>query len=371
MAQYVAEKVDPGTDPRLRKLPVELGECHNWLLFRDYYEAGEVRLHRTISCRKHLLCPLCAILRAAKAVRHYHERFEVIKAENPALRVYYVVLTVKNGPDLAERFAHAEKSMRLLVARRRDALKARKGSRKHVYALNSAFAAVEGGAYSFEVKRGEGSGLWHPHVNILLLSEGEIDARELAAEWESITGDSFITYCAEKPPDDRTVFVEIFKYAMKFSEMECRDTFEAYTTLRRRRLFGSFGVFRGVKVPEGEEDEALDSPYVELVYRYARGGYRSRPEKGERVIPGGVVDAGGKDRECRGDFARNGSAEGERVPMVVRRGTYGGRGKRSAGDDGRLWLDDHDGGRGEPRDRLEGMACATVESGRGGRAGPG
>src|SRR3954471_947951 len=78
MAAYVAASVDAGADPRLQRLPHELKDCHQWLLFRDYYETGKVRLHRTISCRKHLLCPLCAILRAARGVRKYHERYEVI-----------------------------------------------------------------------------------------------------------------------------------------------------------------------------------------------------------------------------------------------------------------------------------------------------
>lgn len=315
MAAYVAASVDAGADPRLQRLPHELKDCHQWLLFRDYYETGTVRLHRTISCRKHLLCPLCAILRAARGVRKYHERYEVITAAQPGLRLYYLVLTVKNGPDLRERFRHVEKSVRRLVERRREALKARAGSKRHAYALGSVFAGVEGGAYSFEVKRGAGSGDWHPHVNVLLLSAGPIDAAELSREWQELTGDSYITYCGEKPPDDKTVFVEVFKYAMKFSEMECSDTYQAYTVLRGRRLFGCFGCFRGVKVPEGEEDEAIDSPYVELVYRYARGGYREMPGKALSVVPDGTGGscttesaAAGLDRGPE-HFARNGGGD--------------------------------------------------------------
>lgn len=309
MAAFVASSVDPGGDPRMQKLPAELHDCHNWLLFRDYYELGKTRLHRTISCRKHLLCPLCAILRAARGVRKYHERFEVITAAQPGLHLYYVVLTVQNGPDLKERFRHVEKHARRLVERRRAALKARAGSRKHQYALNSVFADVEGGAYSFEVKRGAGSGDWHPHINFLLLSSSPIDAGALSEEWQSMTGDSFITYCGEKPPDDKTAFVEVFKYALKFSEMELGDNFEAFTVLRGKHLFGSFGCFRGVKVPQSE-DEAIDSPYVELVYRYAAGRYREMPGRALSVVADSGADAPG---ECSAPVSVEGfpSVEGE------------------------------------------------------------
>ncbi len=69
---------------------------------------------------------------------------------------------------------------------------------------------------------------------------------------------------------DRGAFLECFKYAFKFSEMELDDNYHDYETLRGRRLFGSFGSLRGVKVPEDAECD-LASPYVELVYRFIRG----------------------------------------------------------------------------------------------------
>lgn len=313
MAAYIADTI---AGRRGDKLAQELTDCHNWLLFRDYYEAGTVRLHRTISCRKHLLCPLCAILRAARSVRKYHEKYEAIRQATPGLRLYYVVLTVKNGVDLKERFAHMEKAVRMLVERRRQALKAMQGSRKHAHALGSAFAHVAGGAYSFEVKRGAGSGEWHPHANVLLLLEGPIDARALSEEWEGITGDSYVVHCEEKPVDDKTVFVEIFKYALKFSEMTCADTYHAYETLQRRKLLGTFGAFRGVKVPEGD-DEIVDSPFVELVYRYTAGGYRSAPEKAQVFVgSGGLVIQEGQGYGATAVRA-GGGGEREEVPELV------------------------------------------------------
>jgi hypothetical protein len=270
MAGYVAGSAE---DDRARKLAAELYDCHSYLCFHDHYEEGTIRLHRTISCRKSLLCPLCAILRAAKGVQRSHERVAVVKGAKPSLRMYYVVPTVLNGECLPERFNHLQQCARRLIERARMARRARKGDARKAGALSSAMANVDGGAYSFEVKRGSGSGEWHPHVNMLLLVDGELDIERLREEWREITGDSCNIYCEEKSADDLTAFVEVFKYAFKFSEMELDDNYHAYETLRGRRLVGSFGSLWGVHVPEDEECE-LTSPYVELVYRFIQGKYR-------------------------------------------------------------------------------------------------
>jgi len=294
MAGYVGRQSGEGVFPpeKLAELSEKLRTCHSWLNVRHYLESNEFRLHRTVSCDTHLVCPLCAIRRSARQVRKYWERFELIRAGHGALRLYYVVLTVKNGPDLAERFRHLQKAVKTFLQRRRDAQKARKGSRANAYALNSCFADVVGGTYSFEVKRGAGSDEWHPHINLLLLVDGELDARALSAEWESITGDSKIVHCSEKEAG-AFPFVEVFKYALKFSEMTLADNYEAYRTLKGKKLLGSFGAFRGVKVLAGDEEEALDEPYFDYIFRYLNGEYAEAYDKGSGlVVVPGIGDTG-------------------------------------------------------------------------------
>ena len=78
-----------------------------YLLFRHYYTADLLRLHAASFCMKHLLCPLCAIRRGAKALKAYLDRWEVIQQDRPALRPFLVTLTVKDGDNLAERFSGA------------------------------------------------------------------------------------------------------------------------------------------------------------------------------------------------------------------------------------------------------------------------
>ena len=86
--------------------------------------------------------------------------------------------------------------------------------------------------------------------------------------------------------------MEVFKYAVKFSDLPLDDNWQGYQTLAGKRLIASFGVFRGVDVPEELTDEGLDDlPYVELMYRFVYGvgysfvgtaGPNERPEKEKR-----------------------------------------------------------------------------------------
>lgn len=246
-----------------------LHSCYDYLLFRDYVNLKKVKLQATQSCQVHLLCPMCAIVRAAKQVQLYENKVKELKKEKPKLSLYYVVLTVKNGADLSERYNHLQESLKKLIERRREAQKAKNGKKSSNYALNSVFANVSAGAYSIEVKKGENSKEWHPHANLLLLSEDRILESEIKAEWKSITKDSKIAYCQVKDDDDKTVFVEIFKYALKFSEMKFDDNFTAWDTLKGRRLMGTFGDFRGLDIEKEDTEIALkDEPYIELFYKY-------------------------------------------------------------------------------------------------------
>ncbi len=211
---------------------------------------------------------MCAIVRASKHVRIYERKFNELKEKNPSLKLYYVVLTIANGDDLEERYKHLTSSLNKLLSRRRQSKQAKVGRVESKYALGTSFENVVGGAYSIEVKRGKNSNKWHPHVNLLLVVDGKLDKSVIKDEWYKITGDSKIVYCSLKDSDDKGVFVEIFKYALKFSDMSFEDNFNAYNILKGCRLMGSFGDFRGIKTPKENDLELSDEPYVNLFYRY-------------------------------------------------------------------------------------------------------
>jgi hypothetical protein len=120
------------------------------------------------------------------------------------------------------------------------------------------------------------------------------DAGWLASEWADITGDSWIVDARPiDQADPASGFLEVFKYALKFSDMACDDTYAAFRILAARRLVGSAGLFRGIEIPEQLTDEPLDDlPYVELFYRFIHGlGYSLKSElrgspKGGATLPG-------------------------------------------------------------------------------------
>ena len=261
IAEYIgrlpAGQLPPTTLNRLQS-------CGDYLIFRHFFTVDEVKLHAARLCMQHLLCPLCAIRRGAKALKAYLDRWEVIQAQKPALRPFLVTLTVKVGPDLLERFRHLHAAQRELWKRKQRG-------------RGSVLDGVAGAVWSYEIKRGSGSGLWHPHLHMIALAENQPDQVELSREWRDITGDSFIVDVRPISSEDpASGFIEVFKYAVKFSDQPHADTLHAYLTLRGKRLLASAGCFRGVPEPECllDDHEALDGlPFVTLFYRYLTGGY--------------------------------------------------------------------------------------------------
>lgn len=246
-----------------------LSKCGDYLLFRDYYKVGKVRLHAADFCRRHLLCPLCAIRRGAKLVQSYLERLEIIRQRTPGLKAYLVTLTVKNGSDLGERFKHFRGSLSKMTQARRNYLK---GRGPHVE-----MAKAVGYVGSCEFKRGKNSKEWHPHGHMVWLCHEKPDGKKLSDEWLGFTGDSYIVDVTEFHNQDDVVagFLEVFKYAVKFSDLPLADNWTGYETLKGRRLVFSGGEFFGIEMPESLADEPLDDqPYIEMLYRFARSvGY--------------------------------------------------------------------------------------------------
>ena len=248
----------------------KLADCANYLLFRHYYTVDKVRLHAASFCKKHLLCPMCAIRRGAKMLKAYLDKYEAVMVEHGHLRPYLVTLTVKNGPDLVERLNHLRGAMRRMSQARRDHLSNPRKNRR------VEFAASMGGFHSIEVtNKGQG---WHPHVHMIWLCASEPDQKALSAEWLGWTGDSFIVDV--RPLHDPVEgFLEVCKYALKFSDLSEADNWHAYEVMSGQRLIDSHGLMRGVEVPESLLEEPLDDlPFVDLLYRYLVGvGYAFIP----------------------------------------------------------------------------------------------
>ncbi len=247
------------------KLFRKVEQCGQYLLFRNYLTSRRTRLIGACSCKEHLLCAFCAARRGVKNTVAYKERVDYLLQENGAQKLMFLTFTVKNGPDLFERFSHLRSSMQKLLIRRNNAMKR---------PAKSSMACINGGVFAYEFKRGSGSDDWHPHIHMLVLSPGHIDISQVKAEWLEITGDSAVVNI--KSCTDDNAFLEVFAYALKFSEMEHGDRWHAFGLLKGERLISSFGSFRGVDVPETDTDELLDTdePWLDLIYQYQRNrGY--------------------------------------------------------------------------------------------------
>jgi hypothetical protein len=188
-----------------------------------------------------------------------------------------LTLTTVNGDDLEERFQHFMKSLRKLLMKRRNAALGRTSTE-----LQKAVAGV----YSVEVtNKGKG---WHVHLHAVLLIDAWLDREELSREWQAITRDGskildvrllakgadVFDASGEISPKLIEAFAEVFKYALKFSDLDHSDRLHAWETMRGKRLVGSWGAFRGVKPPEGVLDDLLDDlPYMQLMYRFSGKAY--------------------------------------------------------------------------------------------------
>lgn len=244
-----------------------LGSCASYLHFREYFTVGKVRLHSAQFCKQHLICPMCAIRRGSKALSAYLEKFQTIKSERKDLKPYLLTLTVLNGDDLEERQNHLTKSLRVLMQRRRYSNAGIRGAKY------TELCKAEAGVYTIELtNKGKG---WHPHLHMIVLSALPIDSRALSVEWHEVTKDSFIVDCRPITGDPVDGFMEVFKYAVKFSDLSLADNWEAAKILKGKRLLNSFGLFRGVVVPEDLLDVPLDDlPYWDRFYRFVNGSYQ-------------------------------------------------------------------------------------------------
>ena len=102
--------------------------------------------------------------------------------------------------------------------------------------------------------------------------------------------------------DPVAAFCEVFKYALKFSELPDSERLHAYKILKGKRLQDSFGDLRGLDIEPSDSDDMLDElPYIERMFFYARGiGYIERGTTGE-VLNTVVHQELAKEQELRTD----------------------------------------------------------------------
>jgi hypothetical protein len=239
---------------------VKLAECGTLLTFRDYFTIEQVKLTRASFCKKHTLCQLCAVRRSAKFLEQTLPKLELIRRESSEpLYAHFIVLTVKNGPDLSERLRHLEAAWQRLNGRKRNRRDYPDTLLRHVVA----------GLTALEVTN-KGNG-WHPHLNVLVLSTRKsFDWQACKDEWREVTGDSHVVHFSQDCANLEATLAETIKYVTKFSDLEPAQLWELHRALQGRRTVRGFGKLWGLKAPQKLTDDVLsaDLPYIEYVCRY-------------------------------------------------------------------------------------------------------
>jgi hypothetical protein len=182
---------------------------------------GEVHARHAFHCGERL-CVWCARARGAKL------GVALLPLVSAMVNPWFLTLTVKSGPDLAERAAHLRTAFKKLRRRRWWA------------------ANVAGGIAVEEVTHNERSGDWHPHLHLIIdaaLPQAVLQDT-LRVLWLAVTGDSFIIDL--RPFRGATVaheLRELCKYTAKISEIvDSPALVRVYLDYsRRRRLVVTFG----------------------------------------------------------------------------------------------------------------------------------
>jgi len=252
----------------LQRISRQLKECGAFLIFRHYFTAGQHRLIGGCTCKRHLLCMLCAVRRAARQLQSYLRKVEQVLSENSNQKLVLITLTVKNGDDLQERYKHLTQSLRVLTNRR-----------KVLRSISTVFTEIQGAVWTFEATN-KGNG-WHPHCHMMAIVEKDLDIKSfqesLSREWKEVSKDSFIVdvrMINETNEKDRIgAFCEVFKYALKTNDMSVENQYQAHKKLRGKRLIASLGSLYNVQVSESLNDEVEDDlellPYVDILFRYS------------------------------------------------------------------------------------------------------
>jgi len=258
-----------------------LRECSTFIEWRNYDQSWEI--HNANFCRQPDVCPICSKRLQRNRVRRFKE--PIIEAAKHFKYTYLLTMTVKNCPEL-----------RTALNDLCDGLKRfRRMGQARSESTRSAgeWGKVKAAFLSIEIKRGGGSGWWHPHAHALVFSNEKINyavdreilfknkdkivsASKLSSDWNKATlGDSINIDCRplfgkimvkggqKKWCDVWSQALEILKYNTKLLDGEGRANAVDLATILcvgyNRRKFNTYGEFRN---PESRFYCGPLEPYV-------------------------------------------------------------------------------------------------------------
>ena len=223
----------------------------------------------------HRMCHHCSRLRSRKLAQRVHERVDELHIGG-INRYALLTLTYRDSEVLDGCIDRCWKDFRTLRNR-------------------ALWKSVLGSVATIEIKRGDRSGRWHPHLHVLVARpscdclrgrrpddygqfciHGRISCPHalnqccIVEAWREITGDSYVidirAVRANSEGDMGGAIREVVKYCTKLTEVDpsvredgLTDVLELHRAIRKRRLLITTGVFRGLREAESAE-ELLDDP---------------------------------------------------------------------------------------------------------------
>jgi len=214
---------------------------HAWL-YQKAGSPGEVKVAAD-TCRDRFCVP-CTRDAAARVTRR-------LTAFLVGRQPRFITLTLKSADQpLAEQLTHLWRSFRRL-------------RNQQVWR-----AAVDGGAAFFEVTANDTTGLWHPHLHVMV--QGHFfDKHALSAAWKLASRGSFVVDVRiVKDPAKTTRYVAAYAtkgYAAKLLRNPEKLP-ELIAALHGRRLCMTFGAWRELSLNDPEAEEAWQPvmPFSEL-----------------------------------------------------------------------------------------------------------
>jgi hypothetical protein len=261
-----------------RRLGERIAHCGERLIFRSpNCECDPTARPMLVGANlcTHRMCHHCAKLRSRKLAARVHEMFGKLRAQG-ITRYALLTLTYRDTEALHGCVERGWRDFRKLRQRK-------------------IWEQALGCLATMEIKRGQGSGLWHPHLHVLVArpsctclrgrrlddvvprcAHGRLWCPHalnqccISEAWREITGESFVVDIrAVRAEEDRSMagaVREVVKYCTKLTEVSSKvredgqsDVLELHRAIRGRRLLTTTGVFRGLVEPATAE-ELLDDP---------------------------------------------------------------------------------------------------------------
>lgn len=250
-------------------------ECCNTVAFRRYLDTGNIQLVSSNFCKYDRICIACATKRAMRMIKKFSQGIEENWLYNK--KWYYIVLTISH-----KEWDKLSDLMDRLMLYKEKLARAYRNSKRPNHKEKSFFSQFYGMVMSIEIAH-KGRNWWHPHINILACSDNDIPIEYgkytrwntnevLLDEWKHITNETSYIHSirpieAKKDHFSRSGIGEVFKYAIKFSDLTMEQLAEVMANQHKHqyRFFATYGIFRGWKIWEGTK---YDWNWSEGVFLY-------------------------------------------------------------------------------------------------------